>query len=220
MAFDLEPTPGLFQPASSRRRLLKLGFLAAASCLAPTLTQAAPQSATERMLAFHHLHTGERLQTVYWQHGAYIKTALADINFILRDHHTNDMIAIDTGLLDLLHALQQKLNTEQPFHIISGYRSPKTNAMLRRQGRGVAKKSMHMKGQAAWTFGSPNAAPRPCGVRRWRYVWVALDTIRVRVLCTWIQAACASGKESKLNEISRWVQQPSEFAGTRLCPTH
>ncbi len=148
MALDLESTFDLFQPDSSRRRLLKFGFLAAASCLAPTLTQAAPQSVTQRALAFHNLHTGERLTTVYWQHGSYVEQALADINFILRDHRTNDVIAIDTNLLDLLHALRQKLDTEQPFHIISGYRSPKTNAMLRRRGRGVAKKSMHMKGRA------------------------------------------------------------------------
>lgn len=148
MALDVESISDQIQPASSRRRLLQLGLLAAASYLAPTLTQAAPQANTERILAFHNLHTGERLQTVYWQHGAYVEQALTDINFILRDHRTSDVIAIDTGLLDLLHALQQKLNTEQPFHIISGYRSPKTNALLRRRGRGVAKKSMHMKGQA------------------------------------------------------------------------
>lgn len=148
MALDLELISDPVPPVSSRRRLLKLGFLAAASYLSPSLSQAAPQADTARMLAFHNLHTNERLQTVYWQHGAYVEQALTDINFILRDHRTNDVIEIDTGLLDLLHALQQKLGTEQPFHIISGYRSPKTNAMLRRQGRGVAKKSMHMKGQA------------------------------------------------------------------------
>ncbi len=148
MALDFEVVPDRPQPIASRRRLLKFGLLAAASYLTPSLAQAAPQTATERMLAFHNLHTGERLQTVYWQNGVYIETALTDINFILRDHRTGDVISIDTSLLDLLHLLQLKLNTEQPFHIISGYRSPKTNAMLRRQGRKVAKKSMHMKGRA------------------------------------------------------------------------
>ncbi len=152
MASHLKYTSERLQSTPSRRRLLKFGFLAAASCLAPTLAWAKPPSplpsSPERMLSFLNTHTGERLRTVYWQNGIYIPEALADIDQILRDHRTNDIVSIDLGLLNLLYALQQKLDTNQPFHIISGYRSPKTNAMLRRQTRGVAKKSMHMQGRA------------------------------------------------------------------------
>lgn len=146
---------GRLDSTSSRRRLLKYGVLAAASCLAPSLTwansqrlsPAAPRS-PERTLSFHNLHTGENLRTVYWQDGDYVPEALADIDHILRDHRTDDTVAIDLGLLNLVYALQQTLDTDEPFHIISGYRSPKTNAMLRRQSEGVAKKSFHMQGRA------------------------------------------------------------------------
>lgn len=158
MAPDLQ-SPSLpsvsepFPPVSSRRRLLQLGGLAAASCLLPRLTWAyrqrpAPSVSAERALSFYNLHTGENLQTVYWQDGTYVPEALADIDHILRDHRTDDTVAIDLGLLNLLYALRQTLETEQPFHIISGYRSPKTNEMLRRETEGVDKRSLHMQGRA------------------------------------------------------------------------
>ncbi len=154
-SLSLQSPSRRLSPTSSRRRLLKFGLLAAASCLAPTLTWASRQSpsssalsAPERKLSFHNLHTGENLQTVYWQDDTYVPEALADIDHILRDHRTNDTVAIDLGLLNLLNALRQTLDTDQPFHIISGYRSPKTNAMLRRHNEGVDKKSLHMQGRA------------------------------------------------------------------------
>ncbi len=140
---------------SSRRHLLQFGCLAAASYLLSTPTWASRQSpapsiasSPERKLSFYNLHTGEALRTVYWQDGTYVPEGLADIDHILRDHRTDDTVAIDLGLIDLLYALQQLLETDQPFHIISGYRSPNTNAMLRRQSEGVDKKSLHMQGRA------------------------------------------------------------------------
>jgi len=103
----------------------------------------------ERDLAFHNTHTGERLRVTYWENGHYQSSALREIYHIMRDHRRNEVRRIDRNLLDQLFVLRKKLSTNRPVHIISGYRSPKTNAMLRRQGhRGVARRSLHMAGRA------------------------------------------------------------------------
>jgi uncharacterized protein YcbK (DUF882 family) len=102
----------------------------------------------ERSLGLYSLHTGERLRRVYWSEGRYLEDGLAEIGHLLRDHRTNEVHPIDPRLLDLLFALHREVNGREPFHVISGYRSPKTNAMLRRRSGGVAKKSLHMAGKA------------------------------------------------------------------------
>jgi uncharacterized protein YcbK (DUF882 family) len=102
----------------------------------------------EKSLAFHNLHTLEDLEVVYWRDGRYLAPALDEIYYILRDHRQEEVHPIDTGLLDLLHALNRRLGTARPFHLVCGYRSPKTNAMLRKRSRGVARKSLHLKGMA------------------------------------------------------------------------
>ena len=78
----------------------------------------------------------------------YLLEALADINNILRDHRTGEVRSIDTRLLDLLDAICKRLQSHQPFHIISGYRSAATNALLRKRGKGVARRSLHLEGKA------------------------------------------------------------------------
>lgn len=131
----------------NRRRFLTAGAgLLAATCL-PAAANAVVQPAA-KSLEFLNLHTGERLRTTYWHDGRYDASARADINNILRDFRTGDVAPIDPKLLDLLHALRRKLDTSEPFHVISGYRSPKTNASLAAASGGVAKKSLHMKGMA------------------------------------------------------------------------
>jgi uncharacterized protein YcbK (DUF882 family) len=112
----------------------------------PAFAQARPRG--ERVLTFENLHTGETLKTVYWANGSYVQGNLADINHILRDHRTDAVKAIDPRLLDLLHELKLTVDSRKPFAIISGYRSPKTNAKLRANSRGVAKRSMHLEGKA------------------------------------------------------------------------
>ncbi len=104
--------------------------------------------ARERSLALQNLHTGENLKTVYWQGGAYVRSALDEIDHIMRDYRTNQIKSIDPTLLDLLHRLQDTLDSHRPFQIVSGYRSPKTNARLAAHSGGVAKRSMHVKGMA------------------------------------------------------------------------
>lgn len=101
-----------------------------------------------RFVSFQNTHTGESTKVTYWEQGKYLPDGLAEINKILRDHRTNDVTKMDPKLIDQLFVLRQKLDTNQPFQIISGYRSPKTNAMLRANGRGVARHSLHMTGQA------------------------------------------------------------------------
>ena len=103
---------------------------------------------TRRELALHSLHTGESTEVVYWRDGEYDPAALAELNRLLRDHRSGEIEAMDRALLDQLYLLQREVGVERPYQIISGYRSPTTNAMLRAQGGGVAKRSLHMQGRA------------------------------------------------------------------------
>jgi uncharacterized protein YcbK (DUF882 family) len=101
-----------------------------------------------RALSFQSLHTGEALSIEYWQNGDYAPDALVAIDRILRDHRTGEVHAIDPRLLDLLHALANQAETSAPFQVISGYRSPQTNATLADASSGVARRSLHMQGMA------------------------------------------------------------------------
>jgi uncharacterized protein YcbK (DUF882 family) len=138
----------------NRRHFLGLGAAAAAAALVPSRVNAAvpPKAgAPERVLSFFNTHTGERLKSAYCCGGVYQPEALTQINYILRDFRANEIKPIDPKLLDLLHELGGTLETDQPFHIISGYRSSQTNAMLRERGgrqTGVASHSLHMDGKA------------------------------------------------------------------------
>jgi len=105
-------------------------------------------SPAHKMLSFEHTHTGDKLNLTYFEQGSYIKDALQEINYLLRDYHTDDIHPIDTALLDQLFDIKQTLGVSKPFHIVSGYRSPFTNAQLRRQSHGVAEHSLHMQGRA------------------------------------------------------------------------
>ena len=102
----------------------------------------------ERYLEFYNTHTGESLRTVYWAVGKYLPSALRDVNWLLRDHHSNDTITMDPDLLDLLYNLSMTLEVRPSFQVISAYRSPATNAMLRMLSSGVAEHSQHTKGKA------------------------------------------------------------------------
>jgi uncharacterized protein YcbK (DUF882 family) len=102
----------------------------------------------ERVLSFHNLHTKEVVQTVYFRNGEYIPESLAEINHIFRDHYNGSVKPIDLNLIDLLYGIRKNLNSTEPFHVISGYRTKKTNSYLRNITNGVAKNSLHMKGKA------------------------------------------------------------------------
>jgi uncharacterized protein YcbK (DUF882 family) len=129
----------------TRRRLLG----AAAAATAVGLGNAAPAiSYAPRSISLYNTHTGEWLRTVYWADGHYIREAVRDINWILRDHHTDEMRPIDAGVLDVLGMMRERLETNDPFLVVSGYRSPLTNTTMYLHGEGVAKHSYHIKGMA------------------------------------------------------------------------
>jgi uncharacterized protein YcbK (DUF882 family) len=133
--------------AVTRRRILQFGAAASLSlALAPRAVFAG--NAAPRTLAFHNLHTGESLKTTFWADGTYVPGAMREIDWLLRDFRSGDVKTMDPALLDLLHALQGRLETESPFQVISGYRSPATNAKLHERSQGVASKSFHTKGRA------------------------------------------------------------------------
>lgn len=129
-----------------RRSFLKLGMLAAALPLPALASQGL--AAPERRLGFNNLHTGEKLDLPYWIQGEYVPESLAEINRVLRDHRTDQVADIDTGLLDLLHRVNATLGNNRSFQVISGYRSPASNQMLASHSSGVAKRSLHMQGKA------------------------------------------------------------------------
>ena len=93
--------------------------------------------------------TGERIDMIYWIDGDYIKDAVKEINHFMRDWRNDNVKSIDLRTIDIMAAAHNLLDVNEPYMLLSGYRSPQTNAMLRRRSRGVAKNSLHMKGQAA-----------------------------------------------------------------------
>jgi uncharacterized protein YcbK (DUF882 family) len=135
----------------TRRQLLKAGLFASLVCTVPIPSWASTGLAgpAERTLSLLNTHTGERLkEVVYWEKGLYLPDALKDINYVLRDHRTDEIHDIDPKTIDLMAAIARKLEANRPFEIISGYRSPQTNQLLRRISRMVAKNSYHMQGKA------------------------------------------------------------------------
>ena len=105
-------------------------------------------SSEVRSLSLFNPRTKEGYNGVYWRNGEYVASALARVNYIMRDVRTDDIKQIDTDLLDLIHKLSLKLKTDGPFHILSGYRSPKTNSLIVKQFERTAKNRFHTKGQA------------------------------------------------------------------------
>jgi uncharacterized protein YcbK (DUF882 family) len=130
----------------TRRRFLGLALAAGGGLLVPGATAAA--ATASRRLAFHNLHTGETVGAAYWERGRYVPEGLAEIDYVLRDFRTGDVHPIDPYLLDLVHGLHRTMAYHGPVHVISGYRSPETNAMLARRSGKVAKNSYHVKGMA------------------------------------------------------------------------
>lgn len=134
----------------NRRNLLKLtgGALIASSSLIG-VAHATPIGASgARRLSFVNTHTGDTFSDAYWEAGSYVPDAMAAINQVMRDHRSGEAHAIDPRLLDQLHTLKGLVGASAPYQIISGYRSPATNAALHEQSSGVATRSLHMDGRA------------------------------------------------------------------------
>ncbi len=117
----------------------------------PEQHAATPEGIGPRRVRLYNLHTDEKLDAVYWEKGEYVPDALHAVNHVLRDFRTGEIHFMDPSLVDLLAVLTAKVESTSPIHVISGYRSPRTNAMLRSEGgaeTGVAKKSLHIQGEA------------------------------------------------------------------------
>ena len=143
----MNETFSLDAPVLSRRRALGLigGGVAGLMVSRDVAAAALP---VERKLAFLHTHTRESLEIVYADASGYLAPNLKKVNELLRDFRTDQIHEIDPALLDLLHALRLGVKAGEPFHVISGYRSPRTNAALRAKSSGVARYSLHMDGKA------------------------------------------------------------------------
>lgn len=138
--------------ANFSRRALLGAFAATAVTAAPTFSKAAGflrNAGDIRRLRMYSARTGERLDMIYWIEGEYIADAVQEVTYFMRDWRTNDTKGIDLRTMDIMTASHNLLGTDEPYMLLSGYRCPKTNAMLRSKSRGVAKNSLHLKGQAA-----------------------------------------------------------------------
>jgi uncharacterized protein YcbK (DUF882 family) len=136
----------------SRRGVLKAGGalagISAASVLLAGPARCRETPADHKRIILLNLHTGERLEVEYRREGVYVPEAMSSIEALLRDFRTGERRAIDPALMDYLVELARTAGVDPAFSVISGYRSPRTNARLREQSTGVAQRSLHMEGRA------------------------------------------------------------------------
>ncbi len=142
-------------PSISRRKILGVGLAGAllpwglpSATAATRLSNGRPIVYPDRSLSLFNVHTAENEKVTYWSDGAYLQSGLNQINWIMRDFRTNDVKSIDPRLLNILYLLTLKLESGQPVQLLSGFRSKKTNDMLRKTTEGVARRSFHMAGRA------------------------------------------------------------------------
>ena len=134
----------------TRRQFLSLSMLAATAVLVrPSRARA---HAGERSISFYNEHTGESVKTVFWADGDYVAEGLREIDWLLRDYRSEEVAPIDPRLIDQLYRLRRQIGVRRPYHVVSGYRSPKTNEILRQSSSGVAKNSYHVRGMAVDIF--------------------------------------------------------------------
>jgi uncharacterized protein YcbK (DUF882 family) len=140
----------------TRRRLLAMGGamagMAAASGWAKPAGAREPVRADTggavKRISLKNLHTGEELESEFFRDGGYVGDSFAAIQVLLRDFRNGEQHAIDPKLMDYLFDVAQHLGVDPVFSVISGFRSPQTNALLRERSSGVARQSMHLEGRA------------------------------------------------------------------------
>lgn len=140
--------------ACKRRRQFfrQVSGVVAIGAAAPLVSKQAhaslPSDSSIKRLAIYNRHTKERTQGIFSANGVWQQDVIKAFEHTLRDHRQDESIAMDPKLFEFLHKIQQQLLTDKEVHIISGYRSPKTNRMLAGKSRNVAKRSFHMQGKA------------------------------------------------------------------------
>ncbi|NRA98256.1 MAG: DUF882 domain-containing protein [Rhodobacteraceae bacterium] len=135
----------------SRRALLR-AFAATAVVAAPTYANAfgfLRGAGDIRRIRFYSGRTGESVDTIYWIEGEYIPEAMKEISYFMRDWRSDAVKNIDPRAIDIMAATHALVDADNPYTMLSGYRSAQTNALLRSRSRGVARNSLHVKGQAA-----------------------------------------------------------------------
>lgn len=140
------------EPKGISRRGLMGVFAATALVAAPTYANAfgfLRGAGDVRRISMYSGRTGESINTIYWIEGQYVPEALAEVTHFMRDWRNNQKITIDPRNVDIMAASHRLMDVSEPYMLLSGYRSPQTNNMLRRQSSGVAKNSLHLKGMAA-----------------------------------------------------------------------
>jgi uncharacterized protein YcbK (DUF882 family) len=151
MRKNLQPAAAtlIVPPADlARRRLLKGALLAGAGLIAARYAGRVHAAPASRRIALLNTHTGESLELDYFADGSYVPSALGRLNHVLRDHRTNEEGVIDPALFDVLQQVAQAARSDPSFEVISGFRSASSNELLRSQGGGVARNSLHLKGMA------------------------------------------------------------------------
>ena len=134
--------------ALRRRDLLKVGALAGALVFSMSALARIGPFSSEKTLKLHNLHTAESVEATFWSDGAYVPSAFPEIDRILRDQHTGATKPIDPELVELLYRIQTRLGNRRSLEVLCGYRSPRTNTMLLREGLTPAKHSYHLYGKA------------------------------------------------------------------------
>jgi uncharacterized protein YcbK (DUF882 family) len=135
-------------PNLSRRNAMLTGIIALGATCVPNVSLASLFTGSPRELKLNNLHTGEQLVTRYFDGKNYQRSELKKINHLCRDFRANEITEMDKRLFDQITAIQRTIGCNKQVQIISGYRSPATNKMLSARSSGVAKKSLHMLGQA------------------------------------------------------------------------
>lgn len=134
-----------------RRNLLKCGLAGIVAATVPVIStrsaMASNSYATWR-ISFRHARTGESFSGVYRVGDKYLPEAFERLSYVMRDFRTNEVFPMDPRVIDILSVIQRKMGTSESYETLSGYRSPKTNSMLKHETRGVASNSFHMYGQA------------------------------------------------------------------------
>ena len=134
------------------RRALLGAFAATTLVAAPTYSKAAGLlrgAGDIRRITMYSGRTGESMDTIYWIEGEYIKEVIREVNYFMRDWRSDSTHSMDMRTIDIMAASHHLMGINEPYLLLSGYRTPQTNAMLRSRSRGVAKNSLHMKGMAA-----------------------------------------------------------------------
>lgn len=136
---------------TQRRDLMKYGFAGVIGCALPLISTGDVLAASKNdawKVSFRHAHTGESFSGVYRVGDKYLPDAFERLSYVLRDFRTKEVFPMDPHVVDIMSIVQRKTGSYDSFQVLSGYRSPKTNAMLGKRSKGVASNSFHMYGQA------------------------------------------------------------------------